>query len=48
MESFIRRRNVERFKRLLETTTDEKERERIRNLLQEEEEKQRRAGDKLD
>jgi hypothetical protein len=48
MERFIRRQNVEHYKRLLETTTDEKERERIRKLLQEEQEKQRSAGDKLD
>lgn len=48
MERFIRRQNIERYKRLLETTTDEKERERIRRLLQEEQEKQRNAGDKLD
>jgi hypothetical protein len=48
MERFIRRQNVERYKRLLEAATDETERERIRKLLQEEQEKQRNAGDKPD
>ena len=48
MEKFVRRQNVEHYKRLLETTSDEIERERIRKLLQEEQQKQRDAGDQLE
>jgi hypothetical protein len=46
MESFIRRRNIERYRRLLETVTDEYERQRIRKLLEEELQKQKNADDK--
>ena len=45
MERFIRRRNVERFLALLETTIDPKERERLEMLLAEERQKQKDAGD---
>ena len=36
MERFIRRQNVEHYRHLLETVTDENERERILRLLEEE------------
>jgi hypothetical protein len=48
VERFIRRQNVEHYRHLLETVTDEKERERILKLLEEEREKQQAAGDKTD
>jgi hypothetical protein len=48
MERFIRRQNVEHYRHLLETVTDEKERERILKLLEEEKQKQQAAGDKTD
>ena len=46
MEKFIRRHNVEHFRHLLETITNEKERQTILKLLEEEEQKQKDAGDK--
>jgi hypothetical protein len=48
MERFIRRQNVEHYRHLLETVTDENERERILRLLEEEKRKQQAAGDKTD
>jgi hypothetical protein len=48
MDRFIRRQNVEHYRHLLETVTDEKERERILKLLEEERQKQKDAGDALD
>jgi len=45
MERFIRRQNVEHYRRLLETVTDESERHRILKLLEEERRKQLDAGD---
>jgi len=45
MERFVRRHNVEHYRRLLETTTDEKERQRIFKLLEEELQKQKDAGE---
>jgi hypothetical protein len=48
MDRFIRRQNVEHYRHLLETVTDEKERERILKLLEEERQKQKDAGDTLD
>jgi len=45
MDQFIRRRNIEHFRYLLETVTDENERRRILKLLEEEQQKQRDAGD---
>jgi hypothetical protein len=46
MEPFIRRHNVEHYRRLLETITDEKQRQLIVKLLEEERQKQKDAGDK--
>ena len=48
MERFVRRQNVEHYRRLLETTTDEGERQRILKLLEEALQKQKDAGDKTD
>jgi len=48
MERFIRRRNIEHYRHLLETVADEKERERILKLLDEEQQKQKNAGDKIE
>ena len=48
MERFIRRQNVEHYRHLLETVTDENERERILRLLEEEKRKQQAARDKTD
>ena len=45
MNEFIRRQNVERYHRLLETVIDETQREQILTLLAEEKQKQRDAGD---
>ncbi|HVZ52075.1 MAG TPA: hypothetical protein VG986_08925 [Pseudolabrys sp.] len=39
MENFVRRQNIERYRRLLAETVDEAERRRIRKLLAEEEAK---------
>jgi len=46
MERFIRRQNVEHYLRLLESVTDETERQHILKLLDEERQKQKNAGDK--
>jgi hypothetical protein len=40
MERFIRRQNIEHYRRLLETVADERERHRILKLLAEEQKKQ--------
>lgn len=40
MERFIRRQNIERYRRLLETVTDKVGRQRILKLLAEEQKKQ--------
>jgi hypothetical protein len=37
VETFVRRQNIERYRRLLELITDASERQRIANLLAEEE-----------
>jgi hypothetical protein len=47
MDSFIRQWNVERFRHLLASVTDEAKRKVLRELLAEEERKQRDAGDLL-
>jgi len=44
-DQFIRRQNIEHFRHLLETVTDENERRRILKLLEEEQQKQRHAGE---
>jgi len=45
MDRFIRRRNVERHRRLLDSVTNEPDRQRILQLLVEERQKQKDAGD---
>ena len=45
MDRFVRRRNVERYRHLLETVTQESERQRILTLLAQEQQKQKDAGD---
>ena len=45
MEQFIRCQNVERFRRLLERVTEESDRQKIINLLADEMQKQKDAGD---
>jgi hypothetical protein len=45
MDQFIRRQNVERYRRLLERVTEESHRQTIIKLLTEEQQKQKDAGD---
>ena len=45
---FIRRENVRHYRQLLETVTDEAERQRILRLLDEEQKKQQAAGDPVE
>ena len=45
MDQFVRSQNVERYRRLLERVTDESDRQQIINLLAEERQKQKDAGD---
>ncbi|MGE5773364.1 MAG: hypothetical protein ACM3Z4_15300 [Hyphomicrobiales bacterium] len=45
---FIRRENVKHYRLLLDTVTDEAERQKILKLLAEEREKQRAAGDPIE
>ena len=45
MDQFIRRRNVERYWRLLDSMTNELDRQTILQLLIEERQKQKDAGD---
>jgi len=47
MDRFIRRRNVERYWRLLDSVSNESDRQRILQLLVEERQKQKDAGDVL-
>ena len=47
VERFIRCQNVERYRRLLERVTGESDREKILNLLSEERQKQKDAGDPI-
>ena len=47
MERFIRCQNVERYRRLLERVTEQSDRQTILNLLAEERQKQRDAGDPI-
>jgi hypothetical protein len=44
IEQFVRRRNVRRYRQLLETTTDGAERQRILSLLAEERQEREVAG----
>jgi hypothetical protein len=45
MDQFLRRRNVERYWRLLDSVGNESDRQRILQLLVEERQKQKDAGD---
>ena len=45
MDQFVRSQNVARYRRLLERVTEEPDRQKILNLLAEERQKQRDAGD---
>jgi hypothetical protein len=47
MGQFIRRRNIERYWRLLDLATDQSDRERLLELLAEERQKQRDSGDEF-
>jgi hypothetical protein len=47
MGQFIRAQNVERYRRLLERVTEESDRQTIFNLLAEEQQKQKDAGDPI-
>jgi hypothetical protein len=47
MDKFIRSQNVNRYRRLLERVTEESDRQLIINLLAEERQKQKDAGDPL-
>jgi hypothetical protein len=44
MEQFLRRRNVERYWRLLDSVSNESDRKRLLQLLVEERQKQKDAG----
>jgi hypothetical protein len=48
MDRFIRRKNIEHYRLLLEATTEEIERQRILTLLAEEQQKQKAAGDPIE
>jgi hypothetical protein len=48
MDRFVRRQNVEHYRHLLQDVTDETERRRILDLLAEERQKQKDAGDPPD
>jgi hypothetical protein len=48
MEQFIRRENVRHFRELLKRAKTDAERQQIRKLLAEAQQKQKDAGDKLD
>ena len=45
MDQFVRSQNIERYRRLLERVTEESDRQTIINLLAEEQQKQKDAGD---
>ena len=47
MDQFIRRQNVERYCRLLQRVTEESDRQKVINLLAEERQKQKDAGDPI-
>jgi hypothetical protein len=48
LDRFVRRENLKHYRLLLEQTVDDKERQRIMNLVAEEEKKQRDAGDTVE
>jgi hypothetical protein len=45
MDRFVRRQNVEHYRHLLETVTEESKRQRILKLLAQEQQEQKDAGD---
>jgi len=45
MERFVRRQNINHYRHLLNTVTDQSQRNTILNLLDEEQRKQKYAGD---
>ena len=45
MDQFVRSQNVERYRSLLERVTEESDRQQVINLLAEERQKQKAAGD---
>jgi hypothetical protein len=45
MDRFVRAQNVQRYRSLLERTTEEADREKLLSLLAEEKQKQKDAGD---
>ena len=47
MDQFIRSENVTRYRRLLERVTAQSDRQQILNLLAEEQQKQKNAGDPI-
>jgi hypothetical protein len=47
MDRFVRGQNVEHYRRLLERLTDETERQKVFNLLAEEQQKQKDADDPI-
>ena len=47
MERFIRCQNVKHYRRLLERVTEQSDRQKILNLLAEEQQKQKDAGDPI-
>jgi hypothetical protein len=47
MDKFIRSENVARYRRLLERVTEQSDRQQILNLLAEERQKQKDAGDSI-
>jgi hypothetical protein len=47
MDRYVRRQNVERYCRLLDRVSDDSDRQKIVNLLAEERQKQKDAGDEL-
>jgi hypothetical protein len=47
MDQFIRAQNVTRYRRLLEHVTEQSDRQKIINLLAEEQQKQKDAGDSI-
>jgi hypothetical protein len=47
VDQFVRRQNVERYCRLLQRVTEESDRQKVINLLAEERQKQKDAGDPI-
>jgi hypothetical protein len=47
MGEFVRSQNVKRYRRLLERATEESDRQQIINLLAEEQQRQKDAGDSV-